>query len=164
MEAILGHIAGFVGTKDITALDAATHAPLPVGSLAPTASNASVMSTGWDDAGTESSSPTNTKTGVLIFSKDRPYQLSQLLRSMNTCIGDVDELRIIVLFSPGSWTEEYKFVRAVFENGTRCAFMEEKRSFHDHLKDCFQLFRNMCCSCIMFLVDDLLFYDRLNIR
>ena len=46
---------------------------------------------------------------VMCFSKDRPYQLCQLLLSLKQMVAPVPDL-IVVLYAPGEYTREYDYV------------------------------------------------------
>jgi hypothetical protein len=131
--------------------------------------------------------------GIIIFSKDRPYQLSQLLQSMLDNITDVHSSEaadlnrtgytvITVLYHPGAYAREYELVKHMFattheqegtigenRSGCRVVFVEEVHPFQVHLRECLQHIQKCAyaghdLTSVMFLVDDLLFYAPVNVR
>jgi hypothetical protein len=131
--------------------------------------------------------------GIIIFSKDRPYQLSQLLQSMLDNITDVHSSEaadlnrtgytvITVLYHPGAYAREYELVKRMFatlheregtigesRSGYRVVFVAEVNPFQLHLRECLQHIQQCAhagpaLTSVMFLVDDLLFYAPVNIR
>ena len=110
-------------------------------------------------------SPSNQHTSVLCFSKNRPYQLHQLLQSMNKFISPRPN-SIIVLYSS---SEQFQSLyNVVIKLNTEVIFVKQI-NFQSDLIACVEdIIQKSCNSSsnhsIMFCVDDLIFLDNLSIR
>lgn len=105
-------------------------------------------------------------TKVIVFSKDRPFQLKEYLRSFfKYAIGDYE---IDVIYKPGDYTKEYNDVKQIYERisnfdqKTRVNWFEEhERDFVGHL---FNSFLNNDHKYVMFGVDDLFWYNTFSLK
>ena len=91
---------------------------------------------------------------VIIFSKDRPWQLGELLRTM---IKHADFNNIHVLMKVQSTYEEnYNVIKNRF--GNRVNFHSEDSGF----KDSFFKILDLCPRAFAFMVDDVVFYNKFS--
>ena len=112
--------------------------------------------------------------GIVIFSKDRPYQLSQLLRSIELSLTDVENLVIIIIYTCSDDeevpTNKNKLMNAYNYVFTRNKFRLSRVSaiyqniFQQDLKNSFNILKGRGCDFLMFCVDDLIFIDEFSIR
>jgi len=94
---------------------------------------------------------TSSGSDVIIFSKDRPWQLGQLLSSMER---HTDFKNVFVLLKNQSpYSDNYGKIISRFES--RVCFHEEKTNF----KDAFYELLEKCNETVSFMVDDVFFYN-----
>ncbi len=92
------------------------------------------------------------KSDAIIFSKNRPWQLQQLLLSIKE-FTDFNKIYIIYK-SDSRFLENYEKVKNQFSK--RTVFFSECKSIRKTFMNVF----SQCESIVSFLVDDLVFYDR----
>jgi hypothetical protein len=99
---------------------------------------------------------------VVIFSKDRPFQLYSLLKSMEKFFLDVP-LNIFVIYTTCSqWRQHYDAVFSLYST-TVTPILES--IFSEDVEACFdRIAADPDNSFIMLCVDDLLFYDDVSFR
>lgn len=102
--------------------------------------------------------PASSKLGIVCFSKGRPYQLHQLLLSMETNI--VGDYSVSVIVKSASCEDLYA---KVFQLHPAVQAIEE-RDFDLDLKQLLLSFAEGGISHVMFCVDDLIFIDRVSVR
>jgi hypothetical protein len=96
----------------------------------------------------------NNSPEVIIFSKDRPWQLEQLLRTIKKYT-DFDKINVLVKFQ-NPYIKNYNRIYNRFSDIVN--FYEEKDSF----KESFFEIYDSCNSAIAFMVDDVVFYDNFS--
>lgn len=111
------------------------------------------------DAGCNSVASSYTKSnglGVFCFSKERPYQLHQLLLSIEACF-DVYPTKIVVLYCPGAYQNEYD---VVFSCHSRVAPLLETTFETNFIEEMHRLQSKV--EHVMFCVDDLVFTGKFS--
>lgn len=95
---------------------------------------------------------------IIIFSKDRAFQLSQLLRGLRIFLGYSHPFCIDVIYkySTKAHGDSYEYLRKL--NMPHTKFHQEK-SFKDSL---FTVISSSNFNFVMFCVDDMVIYDHLN--
>lgn len=181
INSILSQISGYVGNSLDLGRDRPDAPRQPNTAPSTTATSANPKAGSISANPTALENPCSGSVGVIIFSKDRPYQLSQLLRSMRPHVHTIkaDDLRLCVLYhsSGERWRAHYEMVKQIFNAWTQCEFVEELETvpavglprteqcgFSAGLGRCLNRLEQFHCESIMFLVDDLIFYDDINIR
>eukprot|EP01031_Cornospumella_fuschlensis_P044195 gene44195-54037_t len=94
----------------------------------------------------------------LCFSKDRPYQLHQLLHSLNFVHDISIDIEIVAIYKTSSNQSRYEKVAAIHPSVKFIA--EEQDGFDETLRRAISSSKG---THIMFLVDDLVFLDRLPV-
>lgn len=94
---------------------------------------------------------------VLCFSKDRPFQLSQLLLSLPRL--GLGSALVVVLYLPGECLSLYAALETRFP---RVRFVHERNSFADALDECLDLCAD--AELLMLCVDDLFVHTETDIR
>ena len=100
------------------------------------------------------------KLGLLCFSKERPYQLYQFLRSVQFYVQPATEVATTVLCLPGKYELEYKQVQSCFP---KVEVEIESGSFKEHLSSIFLAYQKRGITHIMFCVDDLVFTNSVSL-
>lgn len=99
----------------------------------------------------------NQSLTLLCFSRDRPYQLSQFLRSTTFLRSNDFDIKVIVLYSPGIWKEHYSHVFSQYPAAKDVL----ETNFADDV-------RNIIANCnsahLLFAVDDMVFHSEVDIR
>ena len=109
---------------------------------------------------------------VLVFSKDRPFQLDQFLKSLHENVSILPD-KIVVLYTAGTWQTQYDEVRVRYSN---CKFVLEE----DFSSDLMRILHSLKADgadggkregegeenavCVTFCVDDLLFTANTDLR
>lgn len=94
---------------------------------------------------------TNRGSDVIIFSKDRPWQLGQLLSSINKYT-DFNKI-FVILKNQDPYSDNYKKIIKRFE--PKVFFYQERSNF----KDAFYEILDRCNETVSFIVDDVFFYS-----
>lgn len=95
---------------------------------------------------------------ILCFSKDRPFQLHQLLLSIECCFEEYPQ-NVVVLYCPGTYSEEYA---VVFGRHQRVTPLLET-NFESNFVSAIRLLQ-LEAEHVMFCVDDLIFTRRFSFR
>lgn len=105
------------------------------------------------------------KVGLICFSKDRPYQLEQLLISIHKFLSPLpSNIFVIYKATKSEWMEKYDLVFENFAN-TVTAILETE--FITNLLYCVDTIcesKPQSYGCIMFCVDDLIFFSKVLLR
>jgi hypothetical protein len=96
---------------------------------------------------------------VLCFSKDRPYQLHQLLLSIARFVPDIKD--ICVLYVPGVYQDEYDQVFGFHFSAVRSVLEEH---FYSDVLSILNSFHEKDISHVMFCVDDLIFVNYVHTK
>ena len=100
---------------------------------------------------------------VMVFSKDRPYQLYLLLTSMKKFFLD-EPVKICVIYT-STKTEWLRYYEAVFKIFSKIVFPILENSFVNDVDQCFnKMLNDMKSNFILFCVDDIIFYDEISVR
>lgn len=101
------------------------------------------------------------KFGLLCFSKDRPFQLDQMLVSFKSAISTSPHVSV-VLCCAGIWADEYC---SVFRKHSDIHVIYES-DFSSNLATCVELIRAEIGEdgLLLLTVDDLIFVSRIDIR
>lgn len=113
-----------------------------------------------ENAASGSGHPGDGTPHFIIFSKDRALQLHALLRSMLLHISGNFHLSILYKVSDRSHAEAYKDVRQGFEERHSWSWVEE----HDFQTDLIRIMEVTEQPIVTFLVDDILFIRKLNLK
>lgn len=94
------------------------------------------------------------KAGLLVFSKDRPFQLQQLLDSVSSLVCGVEA--IVILCYRGVWGQQYDQVSKKYPHAV---FVDESEGFDVAIHACMRiLLRSLGPDGVLvFAVDDMLF-------
>lgn len=100
---------------------------------------------------------------VVIFSKDRPFQLHSLLLSMETFFSDAPCLIFVIYTASNSeWMKKYD---AVFGTYSETVTPILETTFSQNVEECFhQIYDKSENGSVMLCVDDLIFYDTVSLR
>lgn len=93
---------------------------------------------------------------LVIFSKDRPFQLRSLIASVKENFSGLSKIIVIHTASSVSMSNRYKKLASSFKNGI-IKFIEEKDDFKKNLN---QVLFQVKTTHIIFSVDDILLFDR----
>lgn len=99
---------------------------------------------------------TSSISDVIIFSKNRPWQLGELLRTLFKYT-DFSNIHVLVKSDDAYW-DNYNIVRNIFEN---------KVNFHEEINGFKQSFFNVfdqCKNYVTFMVDDVVFYNNFSCK
>jgi hypothetical protein len=103
---------------------------------------------------------------LIVFSKDRPYQLHQLLRSVGRHLVQLP-LAIQLIYVPGQYVVEYEDVVAFHRECTRlhvdCVLQSETTTFQIALSSVLTSLLKQKFTHVLFCVDDLLFFDDVDL-
>mmetsp|Transcript_20961 Transcript_20961/g.35367 ORF Transcript_20961/g.35367 Transcript_20961/m.35367 type:complete len:148 (+) Transcript_20961:203-646(+) len=99
---------------------------------------------------------------IVIFSKDRPFQLHSLLQSIGLFFLDKPAMIFVIYTTSSDWEVHYE---AVFEHAAETVIPILEKNFPQDVEDCFdRILDDPNVNFVMFCVDDLIFYDQISIR
>lgn len=99
---------------------------------------------------------------VVIFSKDRPFQLHVLLQSISLFFIDKPAMIFVLYTTSSDWEAHYE---AVFEHAPETVIPIKENNFPQDMEDCFgRICEDPTNEFVMFCVDDLIFYDHISLR
>jgi hypothetical protein len=96
---------------------------------------------------------------VIIFSKNRPFQLHALLQSIDAFFLEPPANIYVIYTSSDEWNPHYE---AVFEHAAGVVTPVLESDFSNDVEECCS--RTPDNGYIMFCVDDLVFYDHVSMR
>ena len=99
---------------------------------------------------------TSSISDVIIFSKNRPWQLGELLRTLFKYT-DFSNIHVLIK-SDDLYLDNYNIIRNRFEN--KVNFHEETRGFKQSF---FEIF-DQCKNYVAFMVDDVVFYNNFSCK
>ena len=101
---------------------------------------------------------TNCDLTLVIFSKDRPFQLRSLLLSVQKNFKGISEIFVIYKISSNSMSTRYEKLATTFKS-KNINFFQEKKTFKKSLNE---ILSNIKTSHIIFSVDDVLVFDQIK--